>query len=286
VRSGIALPERSGWEWLVTAALAEDIGPGDATARALLPEGQPGRARIEARQELVVCGLAVAREVFARRGVELDARAGDAAHAAPGEVLAYVEGPAVEILAAERTALNFLQRLSGVATHTRRHVEATRGTRARVVDTRKTTPGWRALEKYAVRCGGGDNHRMGLYDGILIKDNHVAALGSVSEAVKRAREHAPFGLRIQVEVESVAAARDAIAAGAHALLVDNQPPAVIRQVVELAEGRVDVEASGGVTLANLAEIAACGVDRISIGALTHSAAAVDLALEWEGISSS
>ena len=270
----------------MTAALAEDIGPGDATARALLPDEMPGRARIEARQELVVCGLEVAREVFARRGVQIDVRGSDGARAAPGEVLAYVHGPAVEILAGERTALNFLQRLSGVATHTSRHVECVRGTRARVVDTRKTTPGWRALEKYAVRCGGGDNHRMGLYDGILIKDNHIAALGSVGEAVKRARERAPFGLRVQVEVESVDAARDAIAAGAHALLVDNQPPAVIRQVVELAGGRVEVEASGGVTLANLAAIAACGVDRISIGALTHSAPAVDLALEWEGISSS
>jgi len=270
----------------VTAALAEDIGLGDATARALLPAEMPGRARIEAREELVVCGLEIAREVFARRGVQVDVVLLDASRAARGDVLAYVRGSAADILSAERTALNFLQRLSGVATHTSRHVAAVHGTRARVVDTRKTTPGWRALEKYAVRCGGGENHRMGLYDGVLIKDNHIAALGSVAEAVKRARERAPFGLRIQVEVESLAAAGQAIEAGADALLVDNQPPAVIRQVVELASGRVEVEASGGVNLTNLASIAATGVDRISIGALTHSAPAVDLALEWEGTSSS
>jgi nicotinate-nucleotide pyrophosphorylase (carboxylating) len=190
------------------------------------------------------------------------------------------------MLTAERTALNFLQRLSGIATHTARFVAAVRGTSARIVDTRKTTPGWRTLEKYAVRCGGGTNHRSGLYDGILIKDNHIAAVGCVGDAVKRARERGHGGLRIQVEVVSRAMAREALDAGADLLLVDNQPPATIAAIVADVAGRVPVEASGGVHLENVAEIARTGVDRISIGALTHSAPAVDIALEWSAPSAS
>ncbi len=280
------LPPRHSWDWLVERALAEDLGAGDVTSNALIAATLEGAAVIEAREALVVAGLPVAADVFRRLECALDATVADGARVEPGSVVARVRGPARALLAAERTALNFLQRLSGVATHTARFVDAVRGTRARIVDTRKTTPGWRALEKYAVRCGGGENHRSGLFDGVLIKDNHIAAVGSVGDAVKRAREHAPAGLRVQVEVESLAAACEALEAGADLLLVDNQPPALIAEIVRLARGRAPVEASGGVNLATVAEIARTGVDRISIGALTHSAPAVDLALEWSARSRS
>ncbi|MBW2281186.1 MAG: carboxylating nicotinate-nucleotide diphosphorylase [Deltaproteobacteria bacterium] len=274
------LPPRATWLGLVDAALAEDVGTGDATTIALVPAGLRGSARLEVREPLTICGLEVAREVFERFGADLEARGPDGSTYEPGEIAARVTGPAGGILTAERTALNFLQRLSGVATHTRRFCDAVAGTRAEIVDTRKTTPGWRALEKYAVRCGGGVNHRSGLYDGVLIKDNHIAISGSVGDAVKRARANAPASLRIQVEVESEGMAREAIDAGADLILIDNQPPGVLAQIVELARGRVPTEATGGVTLTNVAEIARTGVDRISIGALTHSAPAVDLSLEW------
>jgi nicotinate-nucleotide pyrophosphorylase (carboxylating) len=273
-------PPRATWVWLVEAALAEDLGPGDATSLALLSPDATGEARLEARQSLVVAGLEVAREVFAQRGVEVEPLADDGAEAEAGDVLARVRGTARGILEAERTALNFLQRLSGIATQTRRFRQAVRGTRAQIVDTRKTTPGWRSLEKWAVRCGGGRNHRMALYDGILIKDNHIAAVGGVCAAVTRARQRGSRHLKIRCEVESVAQAEEALAAGADALLVDNQPPDVIAKIVGLAAGRALVEASGGVTLESVGAIARTGVDEISVGALTHSAPAADLALEW------
>ncbi len=280
------LPPRATWLGLVQAAVAEDVGPGDATTRALVPPGLEGEARIEIREALVLAGLELAREVFAGFGVEFEARACDSAQCASGELAAVVRGSAQGILTAERTALNFLQRLSGVATHTWRFCEAVAGTRARIVDTRKTTPGWRVLEKYAVRCGGGLNHRTGLYDGILIKDNHIAIAGSTAGAVKRARAEAPPELRVQVEVESVEMARAAIDAGADLLLIDNQPLEVIARIVKLAGDAVPTEATGGITLENVEAIARTGVDRISVGALTHSARAVDLSLEWSRTSSS
>jgi nicotinate-nucleotide pyrophosphorylase (carboxylating) len=282
----VALPPRQSFEWLVERALEEDVGPGDVTAAALIPPELAGRAVLEAREPLVVAGLPIAAEVFRRMGARLDALATEGACVGAGALLGRVHGPAANILSAERTALNFLQRLCGIATHTARFVAAVRGTGARIVDTRKTTPGWRALEKYAVRCGGGTNHRMGLYDGVLIKDNHIAACGSVGDAVKRARERGPAGLRIQVEVTSLGSAREALAAGAELLLVDNQPPAVIAAIVADVAGRVPIEASGGVRLETVAEIAHAGVDRISIGALTHSAPAADIALEWSAPSAS
>ncbi len=282
----IALPPRQTWEWLVERALAEDIGPGDVTAEALVPLTLAGAAVLETREPLVVAGLPIAADVFRRCGVALETLVPDGGNTPAGALLGRVRGPAASILAAERTALNFLQHLSGIATQTARFVDAARGTTARIVDTRKTTPGWRTLEKYAVRCGGGTNHRMGLYDGILIKDNHIAAVGSVGDAVKRARERAPAGLRIQVEVTSLATAREALDAGAELLLVDNQPPAVIAAIVADVAGRVPIEATGGVRLECVAEIARTGVDRISIGALTHSAPAVDIALEWSAPSAS
>lgn len=278
-------PPRATWFGLVEAALAEDVGSGDATTRALVPEALQGEARIEVREPLVLSGVEVAACVFAELGVRLEAHAADGAALEPGDLAAHVAGPAQGILTAERTALNFLQRLSGVATLTRRFCEAVAGTRAQIVDTRKTTPGWRSLEKYAVRCGGGVNHRAGLFDGVLIKDNHLAICGSVGEAVKRARSEAPRGLRIQVEVESIEMARAAIDAGADLLLIDNQPPDVLAEIVKLAGDSIPTEASGGVTLESVAAVAATGVDRISIGALTHSATAVDLSLEWSRTSS-
>lgn len=274
------VPARSNWLWLVEAALAEDIGPGDATSLALLDPDSSGEARLESRAEIVVAGLEVAREVFALRGVRCELAVADGAAASRGEALARVSGPSIGILEAERTALNFVQRLSGIATLTRSYCAAVRGTRAEIVDTRKTTPGWRTLEKWAVRCGGGRNHRLALYDGILIKDNHIAAVGGAGAAVARARARGSRHLRIRCEVESLAQARAALEAGADSLLVDNQPPEVIATIVALCAGRARVEASGGVNLQTVGAIARTGVDEISVGALTHSAPAADVALEW------
>jgi len=279
-------PARSTWLWLVEAALAEDIGPGDATSLALLEPDVRGEARLEARGAIAVAGLEVAGAVFAQRGVDFEPLCDDGAQVSAGDVLARVRGPALGILEAERTALNFVQRLSGVATLTRAFCQAVAGTSAQIVDTRKTTPGWRTLEKWAVRCGGGHNHRMALYDGILIKDNHIAAVGSAGEAVARARARGSRHLRIRCEVESVEQACEALAAGADSLLVDNQPPAVIEKIVGLSRGRARVEASGGVNLQTVAAIARTGVDEISVGALTHSAPAADVALEWTARSGS
>jgi nicotinate-nucleotide pyrophosphorylase (carboxylating) len=280
------LPPRATWLWLVEAALAEDLGPGDATSLALLSPGDTGEAVLEARAEIVVCGLEVAREVFAQRGVRCELVARDGDDATAGAPLARISGSAIGILEAERTALNFVQRLSGIATHTRRFRLAVRGTGAEIVDTRKTTPGLRTLEKYAVRCGGGRNHRFALYDGILIKDNHIAAVGSVGRAVARAKERGSRHLRVRAEVESLAQAREALDAGADSLLVDNQPNDVVCAIVAAAKGRAIVEASGGVTLETVAAIARTGVDEISVGGLTHSAPAADVALEWTARSSS
>jgi nicotinate-nucleotide pyrophosphorylase (carboxylating) len=270
----------------VQAALDEDLGPGDATSEALIPPDLVGSARLEAREDLVLCGLPLAAEVFARCGATLAALVADGARVEAGTNVARVTGPARAILAGERTALNFVQHLSGIATFTRAFCRAVADSGAAIVDTRKTTPGWRTLEKYAVRCGGGVNHRVGLFDGILIKDNHVAAVGSVADAVKRARQAGASGLRIQVEVESLGDARAALEAGADALLIDNQPPQATREIVALVAGRLPCEATGGVTLDNVAQVARTGVDRISIGALTHSAPAADLALEWDATSGS
>jgi len=280
------MPPRATWVWLVEAALAEDIGPGDATSEALIPAGQAGEARVEVREPAILAGMELAREVFARNDVAWEPSRMDGARAEAGLVIAVVRGSAQGILAAERTALNFLQRLSGIATLTGRFCEAVSGARATIVDTRKTTPGWRTLEKFAVRCGGGINHRMGLYDAILIKDNHIRTVGSVADAVKRARARNPSGLRVQVEVESLREAREAIDAGADALLLDNRTPPEISEIVTFVEGRVPLEASGGITLANVANVAQTGVDRISVGALTHSAPAVDISLEWNAPSTS
>lgn len=286
MKSAPPLPPRDTWTWLVDAALSEDVGSGDVTSVALIPSERQARTQLEAREPLVLSGLPIAAEIFARFGARLECAFEDGARLDSACIVGTVSGPARGILTAERTALNFAQRLCGIATWTDRFLRSVGDTQASIVDTRKTTPGWRTLEKYAVACGGGVNHRFGLFDGVLIKDNHVAAVGSVGEATKLARERCPVGLRIQVEVESVDQARAALDAGADLLLVDNQPPETIRAVVELVRGRIPVEATGGIDLANIAEVAHTGVDRISIGALTHSAPAVDLGLEWIEASSS
>jgi nicotinate-nucleotide pyrophosphorylase (carboxylating) len=277
------LPADRAWLPLVRLAIEEDVGPGDATSVLVVEAGRRGAARIEARQHLVVCGLPVAEAVYRELGAEVAwrARCAEGTRAAPGDTLAEVSGDLRAILAGERTALNFLQRLCGVATFTRRFVDAVEGTGAHVVDTRKTLPGWRLLDKYATAVGGATNHRVGLFDGILLKDNHVALAGGVAAAVKAARERAPAGLRVQVEVESEADALAALDAGADFLLLDNRTPAELAQIAARVGSRALLEASGGVHLGNVREIASTGVQRISIGALTHSAPAADLALEIE-----
>jgi len=276
-----ALPPAPLWRPLLEWALREDLGSGDVTSALVIPARRTGEAVIEARAPLRLAGLPVAEAVFEAvdGGVTFAAARRDGEDVSAGEPLATVYGPVRSLLAAERTALNFLGRLCGVATHTRRFVEAVQGTGAAVVDTRKTTPGWRVLEKYAVACGGGVNHRMGLFDGILLKDNHVAAAGGVAAAVKSAVAAAPPHLVVQVEVESLEDAVAAVDAGARFLLLDNRTPAELRAIAQRLRGRAVLEASGGITLANAREVAEPGVHRLSIGALTHSAPNADVALE-------
>lgn len=262
--------------------LAEDIGRGDHTTNSIVPPTTLGTARIEARVPAIVAGLEVARACFDELGeVRWKAEVADGEPVEPKGVLARIEGSLAVILTAERTALNLLQRLSGVATLTSRYVAAIAGTGARIVDTRKTTPGLRNFEKYAVRCGGGSNHRFGLDDGILIKDNHIAAVGSVAEAVDRARAGVPHGLKIEIEVMNLEELDEAVASGADAVLLDNMTPDMVRDAVGRAGGKVLLEASGGMSLDTVHSYAAAGVDLISVGALTHSAPAIDLSLEVE-----
>jgi len=270
-----------GTEALIDLALSEDIGQGDLTGRAVFPRGHRSRAVIEARQALVVCGLEVAARVFARvdPSVEVGLLARDGDLVAAGAPVARLRGPTASILAAERTALNFLQRLSGVATLARRYADAVRGTGVRIADTRKTTPGMRALEKHAVRCGGCHNHRSTLGEHVLIKDNHIAAAGSLAGAVRRCRESAPHTARIEVEAKTLAQVRAACRAGADAILLDNMTAAGVRSAVSLVAGRALIEVSGGIRLETVRDYAVAGVSVISVGALTHSAAAADLSLE-------
>jgi nicotinate-nucleotide pyrophosphorylase (carboxylating) len=277
------LPPRSRWEPLLEAAIAEDLGAGDVTSQITFDLADAARARIEARQELIVCGLPIAAAVFEHvdGGLRIEPALGEGERARPYQPMMRVSGPVRGLLAAERTALNFLGRLCGVASHTRRYVDAVAGTRARIVDTRKTLPGWRVLDKYAVAVGGGTNHRMGLYDGILLKDNHAAAAGGLEQAVKRALAEAPSGLRVQVEVQSEEEALIATAAGADFLLLDNLTPEATAHIVECCGEGAVLESSGGITLANVRAFAETGVQRISIGALTHSAPNADVSLEIE-----
>ena len=277
------MPALRAYRALLDRAIEEDVGTGDATSLAIFSADHRSAARIEARQPLVACGLPLAAEVFDAidPGLSVGIETAEGEAVEPGRVLLRVDGATRSLLTAERTALNFLGRLCGIASFTRRFVDAVAGTRARIVDTRKTLPGWRVLDKYAVATGGGTNHRFGLYDAVLIKDNHVAAAGGVGAAVKAAREGSASHLSIQVEVESLEDARIAADAGADLLLLDNRTPPELQEIVEALGGRIPLEASGGIDLTNVAAVAATGVDRISIGALTHSAPAADVALEIE-----
>lgn len=268
-------------ERLLELALEEDLVLGDVTSEATIDAAATGEGRFLVKEELVLAGTAVAARVFERLGASCLFERGDGARAVRGEIVGTARGPVRALLAAERTALNFLQRLSGVATATRRCADllAQGGGRTRLLDTRKTTPGWRMLEKEAVRAGGGRNHRVSLGDGILIKDNHVAACGGVAQAVKRAREQAGALLRIEVEVVDLPGLDQAIAAGADIVLLDNMDDAGVADAVRRAAGRVLLEASGNMTLERLPRIAATGVDFVSMGAITHSAKAVDVSFE-------
>jgi nicotinate-nucleotide pyrophosphorylase (carboxylating) len=266
----------------VAAALAEDIGERDWTAQ-LTPAHATARATVICRSAAVIAGRpwfdAVFRALDPAIAISWQAAEGDAVTA--GANLCSITGNTRALLTGERTALNFLQTLSAVATATRRYVDAVSGTRAAILDTRKTLPGLRVAEKYAVRTGGGMNHRMGLYDGILIKENHIAATGGVTAALAAARRLAPAGVWIQIEVETLDQLREALAAGAQMILLDNMSTAQMREAVTLTAGRAQLEASGGITLDNVRAIAETGVDRISIGALTKDIRAVDLSMRFE-----
>jgi len=272
---------------IVSTALGEDLASGDVTTESLVPFALEGKASILVKRDGVLAGIDVAKEVFRQVDHRLRFRAlgKDGAKVRKGDVVATVEGKVASILKAERTALNFLQHLSGIATETARYVDAVSGTKAVITDTRKTIPGLRLLEKYAVRAGGGRNHRLNLGDGVLIKDNHLVILRSsgvgLGEAVKKARKRAPRAMKVEVEVESVKQAREALSAGADIIMLDNMKVKGMRKVVELVRGRALLEASGGITLDKVRSVAETGVNLISVGALTHSAKALDISLEVE-----
>jgi nicotinate-nucleotide pyrophosphorylase (carboxylating) len=268
-------------ERLVDLALEEDLLLGDATSEATIDAATRGEGEFLAKEDLVLAGTAVAIRVFERLGAECRFDRQDGASIRRGETFGRAAGPVRALLAAERTGLNFLQRLSGVATATRRCADALAqgGGKTRLLDTRKTTPGMRMLEKAAVRAGGGKNHRFALGDGVLVKDNHVAACGGVAEAVRRARAHAGAMLRVEIEVVDLPGLEAAISAGADIVLLDNMDDATIAEAVRRAAGRVQLEASGNMTLERLPRVAATGVDFVSMGAITHSARAVDISFE-------
>jgi len=267
-------------ERLIDSALAEDIGFADLTSELVIPATARAELALNARQDIVLAGIDVAARVFRRRaGCTVDLRASDGDRVKSGALMAEVAGPARALLAVERTALNFLQHLSGIATLTAQYVERVAGTRAVLIDTRKTTPGLRALEKHAVQLGGARNHRLRLDDGVLIKDNHISVCGSISEAVRRAREGAPVLTKIEVECDTLDQVKEALASGADMILLDNMGLDEMRRAVALSAGRVPLEASGGVRLETVRAIAETGVDFISVGRITQSAPAVDIGLD-------
>ncbi len=265
---------------VIERALGEDLHAGDATTSATVPPGLKAEATLVAKASLTVCGLFVAGRVFSKldRGVRFTAVAAEGKPVAEGETIATLEGNARALLAAERTALNLLQRLSGVATLTRAFVTAAQGGRARISDTRKTTPGLRRLQRYAVRCGGGHNHRNDLGSGVLIKENHIRCAGGVEAAVRAARRRAPHPLRVECEVTDFAELDAALEAGAEVVMLDNMDDHHIQAAVARVDGRAIVEVSGGITLSRIPILVAAGVDVISVGALTHSAPAVDISM--------
>lgn len=271
----------------VRAALVEDLGRGDVTTLATVPAGAKSVALMNAREPLVVAGIQFAETAFRLLSpkIQIKSYARDGRRVKAGTPLLKIIGPTRAILSAERVALNFVQRLSGVAAATAQFADATHGTRAKILDTRKTTPGWRRFEKYAVKCGGGKNHRIGLFDMVLIKDNHLVALqdekpNAIAAAVARARRKFPE-LKVEVEADTLEQVVQAADAGADIILLDNMPPAKLRQAVKIVRGRARTEASGGVNLKTIHAIARTGVDFISVGAITHSARAVDIGLDFE-----
>jgi nicotinate-nucleotide pyrophosphorylase (carboxylating) len=264
--------------------LKEDFGRGDVTTQATVRGGARGRGRFLAKQDFVLCGLEVAESVFGTldSSLQIESRFYDGDPIQSGTEFAQIEGPAAVLLAGERTALNLMQRLSGVATLTRKYVDLIAGTGAKIVDTRKTTPGLRLLEKYAVTVGGGHNHRFGLDDGILIKDNHIAMAGGVKRAIELARQTATHLMKIEVEVSNMSQLADALSARADVIMLDNFEPDEMRQCVQIIREKAPgclIEASGGVNLQTVQRIAECGVDLISVGAITHSATAVDISMK-------
>ncbi len=266
---------------IVARALAEDVGSGDITTRAVVPAAISCRAQVVAKEDAMVAGLFMVEATFRAVGPGIRFRSAveDGAHVSAGAVVAELAGEVGVVLTGERTALNFLQRMSGIATLASRYVEAVKGTKARILDTRKTAPGLRVLDKYAVRMGGACNHRTGLFDGVLIKDNHIRAAGGIAAAVTRARAGCQKSAKIEVEAESMSQVAEALAAGADVIMLDNMKPEEVRQAVALIAGRAETEVSGGVSLDTVRGYAECGVDYISVGEITHSAPAVDFSLE-------
>ncbi len=266
---------------IIRLALEEDLGSGDLTTSSIIDLKKKGEAFLVAQEELVLAGLHIFKKVFLEinREIEFYEYFDEGELIPAGEKVCLVRGQLLAILKAERTALNFLQRMSGIATLTKKYVEKVESFGVRILDTRKTAPGLRWLDKYAVRIGGGLNHRFGLFDGILIKDNHIMAVGSIAKAIELARRGSPHTLKIEVEVEDLAGAEEALQAGADIILLDNMKIKQIRKVIQLINGRVMLEASGGITLDTVEDVAKTGVDFISIGALTHSVRAADFSLE-------
>ena len=279
-KNDLILPDRPTLERLIAHALEEDVGQGDITSKLTLPAGKKAELRFVARQKLVVCGGFIPALVYAQLGQNCEAKAfcRDGEQVEPGQVIATARGDVHTLLVGERVALNLMQRASGVATLTRRFVEAMAGSKAVLLDTRKTMPGMRLLDKYAVRAGGGQNHRMRLDDMILIKDNHIAACGSVTAAIQKAQQ-AKTGLPIVVECDTLAQVKEAVALRPTRILLDNMAPETLRAAVAMADG-IALEASGNVSLENIGEIARTGVDFISVGKITHSATAVDIGADY------
>jgi nicotinate-nucleotide pyrophosphorylase (carboxylating) len=277
---------------LIKQALKEDLGTGDITSQFTVPEDAGGLALVLAKQDGVLAGIEVCRQVFLAvdPAIKADVQIKDGENVELGQVVLAIQGKTRSILAAERTALNFLQHLSGIATLTARYVEAVKGTRARILDTRKTTPGLRALEKYAVACGGGQNHRMGLWDMVLIKDNHIEAAGGVADAIRKVMGADHGKMRIEVEVQNLAQLEEAVAEEPDVIMLDNMKPERMAEACRLAfshpardRGKLKLEASGNVGLENVRSIAECGVDYISVGAITHSAPALDFSLQLKAV---
>ena len=267
---------------IIDAALREDMPQGDITSESIIPVDSRARAIILAKENGILAGMDVARRVFEKidPGVKFKKEKNDGQKFCDGETLAVLQGSSISLLKGERTALNFLQRMSGIATTTGMFVQALEGTEAKILDTRKTTPGLRALEKYAVKMGGGQNHRQNLSEMVLIKDNHLKLVGSISEAVKRAKERIAPGIKVEVEATCLAEVQEAVRAGADMVMLDNMRIDKMKEVIKWVEGKVPLEASGSVTLEKIKEIAALGIDFISVGSLTHSYKSVDISMEF------